>query len=198
VKGFIGLISRITSNYPGLRRGSLFILFSLLWIASARAQLSRVDSLLAQSVVTMIQPLSPDEIAISSDSLLYPLVAVMPHAMGTCLPTFFIDHLFAIVYNADSANSEMDVELNGVLLIPGSPRAKNVHLGKNVSIKLTSDERRDFHQKHRLGQFVWEKQYRFLSEDASSDHSFWSRVLEPALVIVGATAIVALFFLLRS
>jgi hypothetical protein len=193
VKGFFGLISRITANYPGLRRGSLFIVF-IISSQSCFAQLARLDTIVARAIPEIIQPLSVDPIVVSSDTGYKALIAILQQPTGICLKTFFIDYLTAAPDKDDSITN-IHINIRGVFLQPGSPSGRIYNLNKTVPVTLTTEERKVLRAKGQLGQTVYRW---YQTEDAPVEHSFWSGILEPAIVIIGAAAIVALFFLLRS
>ena len=187
------MISRITS-YPGMRRGSLFMLTILFLPCVAKAQLSRLDSVVARTIPEIIQPLATDPIALSSDTALAPVIALIPRPSGMCLKTFFIDYLSATARRKDSTTN-IAIDLRGVFLVPDSALGKEYSLSKTIQVALTSSEQSSLSQRGRLGSIVHAE---YFTEDTPVDHSFWSGVLEPALVVLGAAAIVALFFVLRS
>jgi hypothetical protein len=198
LKGLSGLIRTILANYPGLRRGSLFIVALLFVGANARAQLTHADSLLAKAIDPLVKTLAPNDgcIVIISDTALAPFTAAISRVRKRCQLTFFIEKLstniqFHRTNGIDSGT--IAIQVHGVLLDSrGGSSGKTMSASSSIDILLTPED----------VSAIRSGRDRYIGtgshEQTEGGPSFWSSVVEPALVILGAAAIVALFFLLRS
>jgi hypothetical protein len=198
-----------------VRRGSLFIVLFILLIFSPRVAqcgLSHLDSVLAEALPSMVQSSSLGPMTVSADSTIQPLLHTIPKAVGLCLPIFYISHIHAIV---DTQNSEMQIILDGEILTPGRMQSQRIHQSKTVGFRLLPDDiiairLNQEHYNYKTPTSSWEGDsthsltgivvtYNVTNNPVNTpQRSVWADVLEPALVILGAAAIVALFFLLRS
>jgi hypothetical protein len=198
VKGFFGLISRIISSYPGLRRGSLFLIALVFLVPNARAQLTHADSLLAKAIDPLVKTLAPNDgcIVVISDTALAPLTAAISRMRKRCQLTFFIEKLsthiqFHRTNGIDSGT--IAIQVHGVLLdTRGGSSGKTMSASSSIDILLTPED--VIAIRSGRDRYIGTGSH----EQAEGGPSFWSSVVEPALVILGAAAIVALFFLLRS
>jgi hypothetical protein len=109
-------------------------------------------------------------------------------APGQSVPIFYVSSLSATVQTMDSAKARMSIDLGGALLRPGDPMARTQSISRVFDIFLT--------QRDRI--LLETNQDRYVSLEQPTPKSLWSRTLEPALVVIGAAVIVALFFLIRS
>ncbi len=187
-----------------MSRGSLLLLLSLLAVfpASAKAQLTRLDSILAQTLPIMVlQPGHSGPIIIHGDSDLAPLLGVVPNPVGTSLPMFYIEYLGTSINSRDAANAKLNIEMRGVFLNADQPVSHKAIFTKTLDIRLSADDNASLarHESHYLER-IYDS---YVSQSASANDnvsgtSFWSSTVEPALVVISAVAIVALFFLVRS
>lgn len=185
MKGFSGWKFSI---YPGLLRGSLFLFLFVIIPLTAQCQVSHLDSLLAQSLGALRPSVTSASFVWSGDSILQPLLWVTTQTSGQFLPVFYIGNLSAIVQAGDSAKARMSVNLGGALVRPGDPVARPQSVSRVFDIVLTKRDR----------MLLETNQDRYVSLEQPATKSFWSSTLEPALVVIGAAVIVALFFIIRS
>ncbi|HEX5316404.1 MAG TPA: hypothetical protein VFX22_07115 [Candidatus Kapabacteria bacterium] len=155
---------------------------------AAECQVSHLDTLLAQSLAALRPAVTTVPFVWSGDSILQPLLRSAPQMQGESLPIFYIGNLSAIVEAGDSAKGRMSVTLGGALLRPGEPVARPQSISRVFDILLTKRDR----------MLLETNQDRYVSLERPATKSFWSNVLEPALVVLGGIVIVALFFLIRS
>lgn len=147
--------------------------------------LSHADSVLAKAIVTLVQPLEAGQIIVTGDTAFWPLLAVVDRPVGICLPMLHLERLSAMI-SGDASHPKLDIEITGSLLRPGVISSRQQVLRGTFDLTLTKAE--------------WESiesnsdPYVHLREESS----LFSRTLAPALVILGAAAIVALFFLVRG
>jgi len=185
LEGFSG---RKFSTYPGLLRGSLFLLLFVMIPIAARCQVSHVDSLLVESLSEMRPSIASTSFLWNSDSSLQPLLKLMPESGGLSVPVFYIENLSATVRGEGSASARMFVNVQGALVRPGDPVAQPRSISRTFDVVLLARDR----------MLLETNQDRYVSLEQPATRSFWSSTLEPALVVVGAAVIVALFFLIRS
>jgi hypothetical protein len=151
----------------------------------ARAQVTHLDSALAKSLAGAVSGLAPAGVNVAGDSSFLPLIRLQP-VVSNSAPTVYIDLLSATVETLDAVNS-IQIIMHGSLLRPGNPVAESHSWNFKSPVVLIPSDRTALETD--LDRYVqWE----------AGRQSFWSRTLEPALVILGAAVIVALFFLLRS
>jgi hypothetical protein len=152
---------------------------------SAPASLTHADSVLARSIVSMIQPIESGQMIVTGDTSLYPLLKLVDNPIGLCLPMFHIEGLSAIV-NGNLDHPKLEVSVRGSLMKPGVISAQEHEFSGSFDLTVSKSE--------------WDKiesnldPYVHMREESS----FFSRSLAPALVVIGAAAIVALFFLVRG
>ncbi len=166
------------------------LVFVIMLVASqgASAQLSRVDSLLASSISAMLPAVSGGAPLVTGDSSLAPLLASVPKPSSAASPIFYVSQLSALVQHTDSG-ARMDIAIQGRLLQPANSIAMPCSLSRSVLLQLTP---RDWQQ-------LEANANRYARLDTPSDGGgFWDKTLEPVLVVVGAIAVVALFFLIRN
>src|SRR5437016_2118744 len=85
---------------------------------NAPSSVSHVDSVLAQSIASLVQPLANGEIIVTGDTSLYPLLKLVDNPIGICLPMFHIDRISAVI-SGDKAQPKLDIDLTGSLMRPG-------------------------------------------------------------------------------
>ncbi|GEM_PF-2059601 len=169
----------------------LLVLF-VFSVDPAHAQLSHADSVLAHSIPSILPANQNSPWIVTGDSTLSPLLSLVPSPSGLDLPIFFIEQLTATV-SGTKTNSTMDISVQGALITtaPNSSRTPNSSrrfYERTIDTLLTD---RDWDVLETNGD-------RYVHFVTTSEKSVWSSVLEPALVVLGAAAIVALFFLVRS
>jgi hypothetical protein len=154
---------------------------------SSRAQLTRVDSMLASSLVPMVPSINGSTAFMAGDSSLAPLFAAMQKPTSLGAPLFYVSQLSANVQRGDSGKARMVISVHGELLQPMNSLALNRTLARTVDLQLSPNDWNSL--QNNADRYVH-------SGAPSSD--FWSNTLEPVLVVLGAVAVVALFFLIRS
>jgi hypothetical protein len=161
---------------------ALFVLPSVLC-----AQLTRVDSLLASSLVPMLPSINGNSALMTGDTIFAPLFAAMQKPTSTGAPLFYVSQLSANVQREDSGKARMDISMQGELIQPMSSLAINRTLARTVDLQLTDNDWNAL--QNNTDRYV---------HSSSPQSGFWSNTLEPVLVVLGAVAVVALFFLIRS
>ena len=152
-----------------------------------RAQLTRVDSMLASSLGPMVPSINSSQALLTGDSSFTPLFAAVQSTRSVSSPLFYVSQISASVQRTDSGNVRMDITMHGELLQPMNPLAVSRTLARTVDLQLTAND--------------WEQLQNNSSRYVhygSPPSGFWSSTLEPVLVVLGAVAVVALFFLIRS
>ncbi|MDP4200698.1 MAG: hypothetical protein Q8922_08730 [Bacteroidota bacterium] len=155
---------------------------------SHATQIGHADSMVATSLAALIQPLASGPLIVTGDTSLRPLLDLLPQPVGICLPMFYIERLTATIRGKRTDTAHLYVSFTGAFLRPGNPTSKTFSLSANYGITLT-DREYD-------GIAAGRDPYVRIEDEPST--SFWSRTLEPALVVIGAAVIVALFFLVRG
>jgi hypothetical protein len=155
---------------------------------AASSQLSHVDSVLARSLAALVLPIEGGAVILTGDTSLRPLLEAVPKPVGICLPMLYIETLTATIRGRAGDSTHLDLTVHGSLLRPGNQTSRQRILSGSFAIALPP---RDF-DAIEAGRDPYVRM-----EDGSSN-SFWSRTLEPALVVIGAAVIVALFFLVHG
>ncbi len=164
---------------------SFVILF--FYSTASNAQLTRADSMLAAALGGMMPVVDGVPAIMAGDSALVPLIAAMPKITFSVTPIFYVSQLSANVQRADSGAARMDITVQGELLQPMNSLAVPRTLARTLNLELTPN---DWNQlQHNTDRYV---------HYGSSPSGFWSSTLEPILVVLGAAAVVVLFFLIRS
>ena len=191
MKGFSGWKF---STYPGLLRGSLFLLLFVIVPGAARCQVSHIDSLLAFDLGAAIsQHVGNKPFTIASESSLQALIRAIPHSTGGS-SVIEITGVSAMVDlrdvkdSKDSRSDQLFVNARGTIISPGNSLAQPWAVSRAFNISLTARDRL----------LLETNQDRYVSLERAAPKSFWASTLEPALVVIGAAVIVALFFLIRS
>jgi hypothetical protein len=166
----------------------------------AQCQVTRLDSIVAMSVAGAIDSLDRGNVTVAGDSSFLPLIKAMPVSSGSGVPsagsgqalarqlaTFYIDQLDATVTSTDSP-SLLHILLHGSLIRPGNPVAEQHSWNFSNPIALTEADR----------SALIINTDRYVHLDRAAPRSLWDSTIEPALVVLGAAAIVALFFLIHS
>ncbi len=183
------------TRYPGIYRGSVFLWFSLLLGASGTSfgQCSHLDSALAIRLGTALsQEAGGKPFMLAADSGLGPFIAVVPHGnAGTLLQ---ISNFSAKIGTEDSKHlgdskiARVSVECYGTSVEQGSAVARRWALLQVFPLPVTPadiavlETNRD----------------RYVTIERPAAESWWASTVEPALVVLGAAVIIALFFLIRS
>jgi hypothetical protein len=152
-----------------------------------QAQLTRVDSLLAASLIPMVPSVNGSTAFLTGDSSLALLFSVVQKPTTPGVTLFYVSQLSANVQREDSGKARMDINMQGELLQPMSSLAINRTLVRTVDLQLTAND-------WNVLQNNTDRYVHF----GSPPSGFWSNTLEKVLVVIGALAVVALFFLIRS
>ena len=154
---------------------------------TAQAQLTHVDSVLASSLAPMVPSVKGSTAFLTGDSSFVPLFSAMqkPSALGT--PLFYVAQLSANVQRTDSGKARMDISMQGELLQPMNAVAVNRALARTVNLDLTPNDWNGL--ENNSDRYV---------HYGSPPSGFWSDTLDPILVVLGAVAVVGLFYLIRS
>ena len=163
----------------------LLAFLSILFADPAWAQLTHVDTLLASAIAPMIPSSNGAPARIAGDSSIMALVQAIPKVRRDSLTVFYINPLTVTVEKTDSG-ARMDIMIQGGLINLMNAAVVSRTLSRSVYLSLSPE---DWNLIDRNGS-------RYVHVAATG--GFWSNVLEPALVILGAAAVVALFFLIRS
>ncbi len=153
----------------------------------AQAQLTHVDSVLASSLAPMVPSVNGTTAFLTGDSSLTPLFSAIQKPGSSIAPMFYVAQLSANVQRGDSGKARMDISMQGELLQPMNARAVNRMLARTVNLDLSPNDWNGL--ENNSDRYV---------HYGSPPSGFWSNALEPILVVLGAVAVVALFFLIRS
>ncbi len=151
------------------------------------AQLTHVDSVLAVSLMPMVPTIDGNPAFLTGDSSLTPLFAATQKSKTSAAPMFYVAQLSANVQRADSGKARMDINMQGELLQPMNSVAIHRTLARTVDLNLTANDWNAL--QNNSDRYV---------HYGTPPGGFWSDTLEPILVVLGAAAVVALFFLIRS
>ncbi len=151
------------------------------------AQLTRVDSVLASSLMPMVPSINGSQALLAGDSTYTPLFTAVQKAMVASAPLFYVSQLSANVQRMDSGKARMDIRMQGELLQPMNSIAVSRTLARTVTIDLTPSDWMQL--QNNASRYV---------HYGPPQSGFWSNTLEPIMVVLGAAAVVALFFLIRS
>jgi len=154
---------------------------------TAFAQLTHVDSLLAASLTPMVPAINGNTAFLTGDSSFASLFAAIQKPPTSPSPLFYVAQLSANVQHADSGKARMDISMQGELLQPMNSVAIHRTLVRTVNLDLTPNDWNELQN----------NSDRYVHYGAPPS-GFWSDTLEPILVVLGAAAVVALFFLIRS
>jgi hypothetical protein len=171
----------------GCRINTILILAALAFPFGAQAQLTHLDSVLASSLVPMVPSHNGTTAFLTGDSSFEPLFAAMQKPALSSAPLFYVAQLSANVQHTDSGKARMDISMQGELLQPMNSVAVNRTLARTVNLDLTPNDWNGL--ENNSDRYV---------HYGSPPSGFWSDTLEPILVVLGAAAVVALFFLIRS
>jgi hypothetical protein len=152
---------------------------------SGPAALSHADSVLARSIADLVHPLGNAQTIITGDTMFYPLLKLIDRPIGICLPMFHIDRLSAVV-SGDKAHPKLELTLMGSLMRPGVISARQHELTGSYDLLLSEADWKTIESNRDV--FV----------HMQGDQSFFAKTLAPALVVIAAAAVVALFFLVRG
>lgn len=164
----------------------ILAILTLLLPCSAFAQLTRLDTMLAATLGGMVPMANGIPATMAGDSSLAPLFAMMPKTTFSVTPIFYVSQLSATVQRTDSG-ARMDVLLRGELLQPMNSIAQTRSFGRSIDFQPTAN---DWNVLENNG-----SRYVHFNQPPGG---FWSNVVEPIIVVLGAAAVVALFFLIRS
>lgn len=173
----------------------IVLLFEAAWPQAASSQtpaprLTHLDSVVAQSLAHWVHDRVGSDVIFIGDSALRPLLAVaLPASQSGELPVFYVEHLTATRHGNRHDGGGVKVDVDGILVARGPTQAR---------------ERKTFHEVIGIqyGSHEWDEietiDDPFVRHEATHHGSFWASTLEPALVVIGAAVIVALFFLVRG
>ena len=178
-------------NYPGFVRGSVFLALILFvvtgFFSESRAQLTRLDTVLAKAIRDTTQEIYASGLAIVGDTQFAPLLGLIAERPTQSLRTLLLSDLSGAV-RANETGSQLTISMNGHLLPNGGILSQPLNWSFSRPISLTLRDRADLET----------NRSRYVHLERETPKTFWESTLEPALVVVGAAAIVALFFLIRS
>jgi hypothetical protein len=164
-----------------------FVLVIIAVPCTALAQLTHVDSVLAVSLAPMVPSINGNTAMLTGDSSLTPLFAATQKSKAPATPMFYVAQLSANVQHADSGKARMDISMQGELLQPMNSVAIHRTLARTVDLDLTANDWNEL--QNNSDRYV---------HYGTPPGGFWSDTLEPIVVVLGAAAVVALFFLIRS
>ena len=150
------------------------------------AQLTHVNRMLV-SLMPMVPTIDGNPAFLTGDSSLTPLFAATQKSKTSAAPMFYVAQLSANVQRADSGKARMDINMQGELLQPHEFRCDTSHARATVDLNLTANDWNAL--QNNSDRYV---------HYGTPPGGFWSDTLEPILVVLGAAAVVALFFLIRS
>jgi hypothetical protein len=171
------------------RTSNIFVGIVIVCLAlpsATQAQLTRVDSMLAASLGAMLPSNNGVVALLTGDSTYAPLIAAVPRTVASSAPLYHVSQLTAIVRRTDSG-ARMDISVQGELLQPMNSLAMPCTLSRTVPVQLSENDSKQ----------VEANATRYVRFTPASG-GFWSNTLEPILVVLGAVAVVALFFIIRS
>ncbi len=150
--------------------------------------------MIAHALPSLVSARVGSDVILIGDSTLRPLIEAAPKSAGSNLPMFYIGRLSATLHDVRSAMrgadfdmaGRLDVELEGGLLTQGVNVSSNKIISSFITISSEDWSRTETNAD------------RFVHLEQPPPKSFWESTLEPALVVLGAAVIVALFFLIRS
>ncbi len=185
--GFWEIFSSSVNRGIGCKQWVAFGILTLVLPCSSSAQLTHIDSLLASSLVPMVPAMNGTTAFLTGDSSFAPLFAAMQKQTSSFTPLFYVAQLSANVQRADSGKARMDISMEGELLQPMNSLAVNRTLARTVKLDLTAN---DWNALENTSD-------RYVHYGAPPS-GFWANTLEPIAVGLGAIAVIALFFLIRS
>ena len=178
-------------NYPGFVRGSVFLAVILVvvtaFFSESRAQLTRLDTLLAKAIRDTTHATYASGLTIVGDTQLSPLLALIAERTVQASPTLLLTDIGGAV-RANDTGSQMTISMSGHVLPNGGALSQPLNWNFTRPVALTSRDRADLET----------NRSRYVHLERETPKTFWESTLEPAVVVVGAAAIVALFFLIRS
>ncbi len=178
-------------NYPGFVRGSLLLAGILALCCGSPiagfAQLTRLDTLFLRSLGDSILKVDHGHVRVVGDSQIasyFNTASDWPMSGRTIVA---LDHPSATVLLKDSS-AKMHIAASAVLISPGSNIPEHRFWNVDQTVGITAQDRSD----------IETNRSRFVMLQHETPKSFWESTLEPAVVVLGAAVIVALFFLIRS
>jgi hypothetical protein len=135
----------------------------------------------------MVPTINGSTAFLTGDSSLTPLFAAVQKLNTPTAPLFYVAQLSANVQHADSGKARMDISMQGELLQPMNSVALHRSLARTVDLDLAANDWNAL--QNNSDRYV---------HYGTPPGGFWSDTLEPILVVLGAAAVVALFFLIRS
>ncbi|HEY3875077.1 MAG TPA: hypothetical protein VGM92_06345 [Candidatus Kapabacteria bacterium] len=164
-----------------------FLLFFVLVFArSASAQLTHVDTMLAAAIMPMVPVVNGVPATMAGDSSILRLSGAMLKTTLSVTPIFYVSSLSATVARRDSG-ARLHIVIQGDLLEPMNAYATPRTLARTVYLPFRESD----------WSIVNANASHYVHSEGPSG-GFWSSMLEPALVLLGCAAVVALFFLIRS
>lgn len=164
------------------------ILCSLITTRSVVAQTVDLDSVAMEAGGRMLDrylvehALKPDSVRFSSLSQMR-LPIRLQRSSGSKLITIYELHSDLVRMSGGGGDS-LHTWLSGLYVPQAGSSAEKIYLESTEPIRSLGD--------------VNLRGYQFVTVRDATPPSFWHSIVEPGLVIVGAAAIVALFFLIRS
>jgi hypothetical protein len=155
-----------------------------LWCSTAYGQLSHLDSLFATVVREEIFVAAPHAQIVADSSFVNILPLFAGLANGSSI--FHLEQAFGVVVGG-ADTTRLRVTIAGSIL-DQSPVARPWSITTLRELRLTQRDQ----------ELLETHGSRYVHMDSEPTPSFWESALEPALVLLGAGLIVALFFLIRS
>ncbi|HZK75764.1 MAG TPA: hypothetical protein VFD13_02540 [Candidatus Kapabacteria bacterium] len=173
---------------------SFIIFFALVFPNLGEAQLSHLDSVIAINLGSAIsQQVGNRPFTIAGEGSIQSLILAIPHSVGVS-PIVQIASISGKIDERDlrdgrdSSSITVLVDAHGTVITPGNSLEQPWAISRTFDISLTAQDR----------MLLETNQDRYVSLEQPATKSFWASTLEPALVVVGALVIVALFFIIRS
>jgi hypothetical protein len=162
-------------------------------LQSAHPKITHIDSLIGHEIIALIAARVGSDVILVTDSSFLPLVELSPKPTAVNAPMFYLERFSAVLHDLRGQLHEdmdvagrIDLELEGALLTQGS-HITSKKLITSMRTLSTADMRG-----------VETSTDRFVQREVPVEQSFWAKTVAPVLVILGAAAIVALFFLVRG
>lgn len=176
------------------RRGKLLFVILLGFPNFCFAQVSHLDSALAiQLAAELSHQAAGKPFAVAADSGFQSFIGAMPHGAGSA-EVAQLRGFSATVAGKDFTDASdgkvtpVLVNVEGNWLDDGNPLPRQWSVEHTFAVSLSPADRT----------LLETNRDRYVTLERVAPTTFWSGIAEPAIVVLGAIAIVALFFLIRS
>jgi hypothetical protein len=153
----------------------------------AAAQWTRLDTVLFRSLGDSLWSVNYGHIRVVGDSNVATYFNIASDWPAADLTVIFLDQLSAVIFVTDTM-AHLNIQSQVVLISPSINIPERRSWNFNRLISLTPADLTGLET----------NRSRYIHLEKTAAPSFWESTLEPALVILGAAVIVALFFLIRS